>query len=313
VIEIAICICTFRRPDGLARALRSLASQALVSIRPENVAIIVIDNDREQTASEVCSRSEHARLFSLRYIQAPQRGLSNARNVSLDGAAACGARFIAFIDDDQTADPAWLENLYSRLKESGADAAVGPVLPAFSKVPPAYMIEGGFFAKSLPHHDGFTDDAYTGNVLLDCTSASLCDLRFDPRYNDTGGEDTLFFKAMLNRGGRIAWAEQAVVWENTEGRANLSWLARRWYRTGMVEAHLGVYDARSWRGRTRSFGKGTVRLVAGVLLIAWAAFRGSPSRWSAMIGRFYTLARGAGLLASAFGHSYREYAGNRYR
>jgi hypothetical protein len=58
---------------------------------------------------------------------------------------------------------------------------------------------------------------------------------------------------------------------------------------------------------------GIVRLGAGALLIAWAALLGGPSRRAAMTGRLYTLARGAGLLASAFGFGYREYASKRYR
>jgi succinoglycan biosynthesis protein ExoM len=81
----------------------------------------------------------------------------------------------------------------------------------------------------------------------------------------------------------------------------------------MVEAHLGAHAAQSWRGPARSFGKGAARLGAGAFLIAGAAFFGTPSRRSGMIRRLYTLARGAGLLASACGHSYREYASNRYR
>jgi glycosyltransferase involved in cell wall biosynthesis len=281
---------------------------------PANVVVIVVDNDPEWSAYQVCSGNGHAGPFALRYIHEPQRGLSNARNSALDAAAACGARFVAFIDDDQMAEPAWLENLHVRLKESGADAAIGPVLPVFAKVPPAYMVEGGFFAKSLPNSGGFTEEGYTGNSLLDRASKLAHDLRFDPRCNDTGGEDTLFFKALVNRGGRIAWAGHAVVWESIpQNRASLGWLARRWYRTGMVEAQLGAHDARSWRGRARSFGKGTARLGAGALLIAGAALLGTPSKRSAMIRRLYTLARGAGLLASALGHSYREYASNRYR
>ena len=314
MIRLAICICTFRRPGSLALTLRSVACQRIVSLSPEDVKIIVIDNDPERSASEVCSGSGNVGPFALRYDHAPKRGLSNARNAALDAAAACGARFIAFIDDDQSADPAWLEGIYIRLKESGAEAVVGPVLPLFSKMPPAYLIEGGFFAKSLPRQGGFTEDAYTGNVLFDRASERMHDLRFDSRCNETGGEDTLFFKALLDRGGRIAWAERAVVWERfPQERANLCWLVRRWYRTGAVEAQLGAYEAWSWRGRARSFGMGIVRLAGGALLIAWAALLGGRSRRGAMIGRLYTFARGAGLLASAFGLSYREYASNRYR
>jgi glycosyltransferase involved in cell wall biosynthesis len=310
----AVCICTFRNPDGLALSLQSLATQVLVSISPETVAVIVVDNDPERSASQVCSGNKCAGPFALHYVHEPQRGLSNARNSALDAAAAFGAGFVAFIDDDQMAAPHWLENIHRRLKESGADAAIGPVLPIFAKMPPAYMVEGGFFSRSLPSSSGFVEDGYTGNSLLNRASRVAHDLRFDRRFNETGGEDTLFFRAVIKRGGRIAWAQHAVVWESIpRDRASIGWLARRWYRTGIIEAQLGAHDARSWRGRVRSLGKGTARLGAGSLLIVGAALSRASSRRSAMLGRLYTLARGAGLLASAFGHSYREYAGNRYR
>lgn len=314
MIRTAVCICTFRRPDTLVLTLRSLAMQILVSISSEDVAVIVIDNDPARSAFEACSGTGRIGPFALHYVHEPQRGLSNARNSALDAAAASGARFVAFIDDDEMADQVWLENLHCQLKESGADAAIGPVLPVFAKMPPAYLVEGGFFATRLPCQNGFLQDGYSGNALLDRASQIVRDLRFDPRCNETGGEDTLFFKALIKRGGRIAWARHAIVWESIpQNRANLRWLARRWYRTGIVEAGLGAHDARSWRGRARSFGKGTARLGAGVLLMVGAACSSTPSRRSAMVGRLYTLARGAGLLASAFGHSYREYASGRYR
>jgi len=294
--------------------LRSLARQILVSMSPEDVTVIVVDNDPARSAFEACSGTGCVGPFALRYIHEPQRGLSNARNAALNAAAATGARFVAFIDDDEMADQVWLENLHSRLKESGADAAIGPVLPVFAKVPPAYLVEGGFFATRLPCPNGFVQDGYSGNALLDCASEITRGLRFDPRWNETGGEDTLFFKALIKRGGRVAWAQHATVWESIpRNRANLRWLARRWYRTGIIEAQLGAHDSTSWRGRARSFGKGTARLGAGMLLIVGAAFSRTPSRRSAMVGRLYTLARGAGLLASALGHNYREYANSRYR
>jgi succinoglycan biosynthesis protein ExoM len=314
VIRTAVCICTFRRPDGLTLALRSLHAQVLASMSAEDIMIIVVDNDSERSASEVCARSAETCPFALRYIHQPQRGLSNARNSALDAAAASGARFVAFLDDDEMATPHWLEGLHSSMKSSGADAVVGPVLPIFAKMPPAYMLDGGFFVTSLPHSDGLTTDGYSGNSLLDRASKTVHALRFDQSCNETGGEDTLFFRSLIKQGGRIAWCPEAIVWESIpKDRATVRWLARRWYRTGTIEAQLGRHPALSWRGRARNFGKGVARLGAGALLMLWAAISGTPSRRSAMVGRLYTLSRGAGLLASAIGHDYREYASHRYR
>ena len=100
----AVCVCTFRRPDALALTLRSLAMQILVSISPEDVVVIVVDNDPARSAFEACSGTGCVGPFALRYIHEPQRGLSNARNAALDVVAAIGARFVAFIDDAEMVD-----------------------------------------------------------------------------------------------------------------------------------------------------------------------------------------------------------------
>ena len=59
------------------------------------------------------------------------------------------------------------------------------------------------------------DHSYTrtGNVLLDRTLFNGADTPFDVRFSSTGGEDTDFFKRMIERGKTFVWCNEAPVFE----------------------------------------------------------------------------------------------------
>ena len=59
MVDVSVCICTFRRPDGLSRLLRSLRDMPATSPRFE---IIVVDND--------AARSGESATDFMREIQA---------------------------------------------------------------------------------------------------------------------------------------------------------------------------------------------------------------------------------------------------
>lgn len=106
VEAIAICLCTCRRPVMLARCLDSLAALAI----PDDfaVSLVVVDNDPDASGrlavAQFCAKAP----FPVYYVHEPVRGISRARNAALDKAAALSSDWIAFIDDDETADPDWL-------------------------------------------------------------------------------------------------------------------------------------------------------------------------------------------------------------
>ncbi|WP_246692062.1 glycosyltransferase family 2 protein [Methylobacterium sp. WL1] len=162
------------------------------------------------------------------------------RNRSLTAAATLGADWIALIDDDEVPDRDWLRSLLDTARRTGAPACVGPVVPLFDRVPPAWATTGGFFAKTLPVRDGLVADAYTANALLDLRVVTALGLSFDMRFNTLGGEDTIFFRSLLLAGHRIAWAPDAIVYDSIPAhRMRVRWLLARWYRSGSVEAYLG--------------------------------------------------------------------------
>jgi glycosyltransferase involved in cell wall biosynthesis len=104
VIQITAIVCTRNRADMLARAIDSLAAQSLPA---EQYEILIVDNGSTDNTSELV-RKRAVRHGNLRYISELEAGLSRARNAGLEQAHSALA---AFMDDDATASPDWLEGI----------------------------------------------------------------------------------------------------------------------------------------------------------------------------------------------------------
>lgn len=310
--KVAICICTYNRPQGLSMLLCALEHQRLIRVRNSEVQIVVVDNSPDGSAQALIAAHSKASRFSFVTVHQPERGLSRARNTAL--AAAHAADFIAFIDDDEVPASGWLQSLYEAITSTDAAAAAGPVKPIFEALPPAWIVRGGFHAKRLPPKNGFVTDAYTCNAIVSRQAIEMAKLRFDEELDEIGGEDTLFFRTLLDAGLRIAWCEKAVVyeWINPQ-RLKLSWLLRRWYRTGNVEARLGHRSGTGLSIRIANAGRGLARIGAGSLLLLPAIVMSGWRDPSRVVSRLYTVCRGGGLVASSLGRDYREYSARHYR
>lgn len=310
-MRLCLCICTCERPAGLALLLKAIDRQRLGDLAESALRILVVDNGRSDAAIPVVEAYRTAGRFPITYAREAVRGLAAVRNRSLTAAATLGADWIALIDDDEVPDRDWLRSLRDTAQRTGAPACVGPVVPLFDRVPPAWATTGGFFAKTLPVRDGMVADAYTANALLDLRVVTALGLSFDMRFNTLGGEDTIFFRSLLLAGHRIAWAPDAIVYDSIPAhRMRVRWLLARWYRSGSVEAYLGRLRPETVSGRLSNAARGLARLGGGALRLGIA---GLSLRPATLVGGFYTLCRGAGLLAAVLGLSYREYHPSRHR
>lgn len=140
--EITVIICTYNRCQSLKRTIESVAAQTLShAIAWE---IVVVDNNSSDETYEVVEdfRSKYPERF--RYICEPQQGVSRARNA---GILAARGDILAFIDDDETADPKWLENLTSNLRTGEWAGAGGRVVPPSDFSPPSWLSLKSSFAK----------------------------------------------------------------------------------------------------------------------------------------------------------------------
>lgn len=121
---LTIAVCTKDRTSQLERCLNSVRSLAPdVSGVPVSVEIIVIDNAPADDMTEKLV----ATFPDMRYVCEKRPGLNFARNQALKEAEGY---LLAFLDDDVTVDPLWLEGLMEAWAENrDAGAFTGLVLP----------------------------------------------------------------------------------------------------------------------------------------------------------------------------------------
>lgn len=118
---VSAVVCTRERPDGLRAALGSLLAQT----HPD-LEILVVDNAPATTATaEVVAAAADPRV---RYVREDVPGLSAARNRAL---REVRRPVVAWLDDDETADPDWLVELARAFRDHPEVSAVsGFVFPA---------------------------------------------------------------------------------------------------------------------------------------------------------------------------------------
>jgi len=226
-----VCICTYRRRQVL-ETLASLARQGLDS--GWKMRVIVADNDIEPSAKAHVLKAAEEHGLDVRYIHAPGRNISIARNACLDYA---DGDWIAFIDDDETASPGWLTALLEKAAE--ADAVFGPVKAVYGEEVPGWLREGDFHSTRAVYHGGRIDTGYAGNVLIRRSAIEATNLRFDLACGVSGGEDTVFFGQMASAGLRLVEAPEALAFEPVpKERTTLRWLARRTWRSGQSHASM---------------------------------------------------------------------------
>lgn len=221
---ISVVMCTVDREAMAKRTIASVHAQML----PAGIALelIVVDNTASGEA-----RAWVERLDGLapppRYVHQPAAGISHARN---SGVAAARGDFLAFIDDDETAEPDWLANLHRALIAHEADIGTGPVLPVFEDKPALGWDPLPFFfgKREAMATGGRLEAARTGNVMFRVPTCFDGTPPFNPLLNRSGGEDTDFTYGLHRQGRKIIWVADAVVhefWPNA--KASLPAFLRR--------------------------------------------------------------------------------------
>lgn len=232
---ISVCVCTFRRPAGVTKALHSLGQ-----LKPPSgggIEIIVVDNDATGNARVPVEAAAKDARWPVRYFVEPRSGVSYARNRCLVEASGS---YIAFIDDDEWSDPDWVVRLYETLLATNSTAAFGPVLPCFDVQPQEWLLKSGAFERSR-FASGTTVDwrnTRTGNVLL-ARDPTMIGSGFDPAYAATGGEDVAFFLRLASLGARYVWCDEAPVYESVpENRMAPGWILLRAFSGGKTYVRL---------------------------------------------------------------------------
>ncbi|MBN1171334.1 MAG: glycosyltransferase family 2 protein [Micromonosporaceae bacterium] len=126
-VSVVVCSYDMARWEQLLACLDSLHQQTL----PPQAVVVVVDGCpdlvaalRERGGSEIIT------------VHEVNQGISAARNT---GVAQVTTRWVAFLDDDATADPTWLERLVTAAEELGAAGAGGRSEPVFDQGMPCWF------------------------------------------------------------------------------------------------------------------------------------------------------------------------------
>jgi glycosyltransferase involved in cell wall biosynthesis len=277
--RVAVVIPTLRRPESLTRALRSVFAQT--GLDPHAVEIVVVDNDPAGTAAAPVDALRPDAPFPLTYVTAPNPGVATARNAGL---AATDAPLIAFLDDDQEAEPGWLAALLSAQAATGADVVFGPIRGVAEGAPDwARAHLDAFFGREGPAEDCLIDKPWgCGNALLVRATALPGPAPFDVAADQLGGEDDALFARVKASGGRFGWAANARVSELAPPhRATMDYALRRAFAYGQGPSQ----EARArgdWAGVLKWMAVGVVQVALWSLASAALWLLGRPSRARAM-------------------------------
>ncbi|HEX8627203.1 MAG TPA: glycosyltransferase, partial [Catenuloplanes sp.] len=220
--EITVVVCTRERPGPLASCLESLRAQQYPRMR-----VLVVDNapTSSATAQVVDAAADE---MDIRYLVEPRPGLSHARNRAV---AEAPGQILAWLDDDEIADPYWLSEVARALADHPeADVISGVIVPAELETDPQLWFEqfGG-------HSKG---RGFTADVFSPATAARQSPLYPLPAFGTganmtfrpgvieriggfdaalgagtpaMGSEDTLAFMQVLLSGGTVVYQPSALV------------------------------------------------------------------------------------------------------
>lgn len=191
-------------------------------------SIVVVDNDRSESACQVVEFYSRQSKISISYCVETEQNISLARNKAIENSKG---DFISLIDDDEFPSDDWLLTLFKALRLYKVDGILGPVLPQFEEKPPKWVLKGHFFDRKN-HPSGHVlvwQNTRTGNALLRWGLFKDNTKWFDPAFG-SGGEDRDFFRRKIEEGHIFVWCNEAPVFETVP--------PGRWKKTVMMKRAL---------------------------------------------------------------------------
>jgi glucosyl-dolichyl phosphate glucuronosyltransferase len=132
--DVTVILCTYNRCEDLAGALGSIAaSQVTNSVTWE---VLVVDNNSTDQTRDVVEAFSRQHPGRFRYLFEPKAGKSYALNA---GIANTCSEVLAFVDDDVTVEPTWLQNLTAALRDGEWAGSGGRTLPGESFTLPPWL------------------------------------------------------------------------------------------------------------------------------------------------------------------------------
>lgn len=251
--RISVILCTYNRCESLAKALQSIAE----SVVPESVTweVLVVDNNSsDQTRNVVEVFGSRSKRF--RYLFEPRPGKSHALNL---GIRESHGDILAFVDDDVTVEPMWLQNLTGALLNGQWAGAGGRILPLWTCSPPDWLPLRERYALAPlamfdlgPDAGPLTEPPFGTNMaflkqMFEKYQTFRTDLGPQPGC-EIRNEDTEFGRRLLAGGERLRYEPSAVVYHSVPGnRIQKRYFLKWWFDKARADIReFGVPHDTRW-------------------------------------------------------------------
>jgi succinoglycan biosynthesis protein ExoM len=283
--HITVCVCTYRRPEMLKSLLEDLRGQETENLF--TYSILIVDNDRRESAKTVASEFAAAGDIRLDYYVQPQQNISLARNMAIEHAPG---DYVVFIDDDESPIRRWLLTLFQTCEEHKVDGVLGPVHPRYEVPPPQWVIEGKFYDRRT-YPTGLVIDwrkGRTGNTFLKRDIFAGMPMPFRPEFRT--GEDQDFFRRAISKGHVFIWCNEAVAYETVP--------ATRWDRNFLLKRALlrGYTSLAHPTSKAREILTSLVAVPAYLIALPFALILGQGKFMSILVRLFDHLGRLLGFM-----------------
>lgn len=264
---ISICIPTYKRTELLSELLLSLSK----IIIPENYTaeFVIIDNDENGSAFQVTKEFKDRINNPVKYIIQPVKNISIARNTALENAEG---ELIAFIDDDETADEKWLNNLYLCLQKFDADGVFGLVVPRFENGIDKKYKKREYYFSEMNETGTEARFMFAGSVLIKSEVIKEHKISFNPEFGLTGGEDADFFNRLKSKGAKFVNCREAVSYEYIgKDRTTAIFFLKRFIRGGQTYTRNLIKSGNKIKIISTAF-KSVIKIFTGVILVFLSVF-----------------------------------------
>jgi len=262
-VESVVCVPTFKRQDMLEATLRSLANQH----GGHDFAVIVVENEGSERAGALRAKALlEAGLFKGLVIVEPRQGNCKAYNAAWRCALT---RFPALkqvlgIDDDEEAQPQWLDAFLQAASSAPAELFGGSVTPVFEDASRAWLSAHPVFRSHYTVSGPVPMLYSSANYLIRREVLQRLGFPFlDESFDFTGGGDTDFFTRARMAGFRFWWVQEAAQRETMPARrSEFGWIAARGLRNGAISAAIERRNHPGFPGRVRVLAKSLALLAA---------------------------------------------------
>lgn len=228
--KIAIVICTYKRPDMLELALRSLAEQS--ADRGLFQVLVVDNNSQDETESIVRKYSKEYDNFT--YLLETKQGLSHARNCGYMNAEA---DYVAYMDDDAKANKDYLEKASELIDNMSPDIFGGPIFPFYLSDNPDWFMDK-YEYRHTEKPTGWYKGSFSGSNMIFKRELLVENSGFPTEVGMKGnalgyGEETALIAKLREQGKKLYFSQELIMTHFVpELKKSLAYWLYSSYKTG---------------------------------------------------------------------------------